>query len=68
MTLIVDPYRIMENQRLKMKQCTECTYIPVWVIEKKQETTTPTSKIGYACSEHVDTVLFLVNNDQLPKT
>lgn len=63
MTLTVEYYKISETSRLTddyPKMCDECVFIPVWKIERPLPGAF--SRVGYACSEHVDTVLMLVEH------
>lgn len=63
MTVLVEPYRLRESQRSTTAQCTECEYPPAWEIRQQTER----GSVGFACSQHVDTVLFLVETGRVPK-
>ena len=62
MTVLVESYPLVESERLYTKQCNECTYVPAWVIRAQLER----GSVGYACSQHVDTVLFKVDRGLIP--
>ena len=55
MSLLVDRYILSEHNRGKLPMCNECTFIPAWEV-RTQVAENPTT--GYACTEHVDTVLY----------
>lgn len=59
MTVLVSPYHLLESQKGKLKMChdPECMFVPVWEV-RQQIAEKP--DIGYACSQHIDTVLYLV--------
>lgn len=58
MTVLVSPYVMVFSSETPAQCCHECRFVAVWEI-KSYLASTP--KIGYACPEHVDNVLYLVD-------
>ena len=61
MKLIVEYYRVAEAERLNAKYpklCDECIYTPVWTV--RHQLSGEYFRTGYACGEHVDTVLMKI--------
>lgn len=63
MTVLVNPYVLLFNSETPAKCCQECQFVPAWEIKSYLS-----SKIGYACAEHVDTVLYLVDAGLIDST
>lgn len=62
MTVLVESYELRESNRSKIPQCNECEYPPTWEIRQQIDR----GSVGFACSQHVDTVLFLVDRGRIP--
>lgn len=60
MSLIVTKYDLKESNKNKLPDCAECDYPVVWVVTPHMA---DKAKVAYACSQHVDTVLYLVDKD-----
>lgn len=67
-TILVEMYVLREsNKSSGIRPCNECNYPAVWEL-KEQLAATP--KLAWACSEHIDTLLFDMHYGRigLPKT
>jgi hypothetical protein len=62
MTVLVDVYDLLEKNASKLKSCHFCNYPVVWEVK---EHAVDKPKTGYACGQHVDSVLYLVNAGRL---
>lgn len=62
MTVIIEPYVLLESSKSKLAMCHECTFIPVWRMWRQLDTK---PLYGYACSTHVDTVVYLTLKGKL---
>lgn len=62
MTVLVESFELRESERTTPKMCNECMFVPAWVIRAQLER----GSVGYACSEHVDTVLYKVDRGLIP--
>lgn len=62
MTVLVESYELRESNRSKIPQCNECEYPPAWEIRQQIDR----GSVGFACPQHVDTVLFLVDRGRIP--
>lgn len=59
MTVLVEPYELKEFNRSSAPACDECDYPPMWEMKQIQEG--GAGSLGFACSEHVHNVLYLVD-------
>lgn len=62
MSVLVDAYVLKESNRFSIPTCNECDYVPVWEV-RQQLVARPS--VGYSCSEHIGTVLYLVSIGRL---
>ncbi len=58
MTVLVEKYEVLERNASKLKTCHECGFVPAWEVS---EHLVNKPKIGYACGQHLDTVVYLVD-------
>lgn len=58
MTVLVEKYEVLERNASKSRTCHECGFVPAWEVSEHLANK-PT--IGYACGQHLDTVVYLVD-------
>jgi hypothetical protein len=55
--MLVELYEVQESNKSRIAQCEHCEFIAVWTIHR-WPSSAKKRKAAYACSQHVDTVLF----------
>jgi hypothetical protein len=57
MAMLVELFEVDESKRENLPLCEHCNFIPAWKVSR-WPSHAKRSKAAYACSEHVDSVLF----------
>lgn len=55
--MLVELFEVDESKRSSLPMCEHCSFVPVWKVTR-WPSHTKKNQAAYACSEHIDSVLF----------